>query len=302
MNGMNEEKVSILTEALPYIKKFSGKTFVIKYGGSIMKNEKAQKAFIEDVALLNFVGIHTAIVHGGGPKISKLLDQLEIKNEFIDGLRVTTQEAIDTVEMVLSGSINKNLTSKICQHGINAIGISGKDSSLITVEKKYLYKNGKKIDIGFVGNVINVNGAFLTGLIEKNLVPIISPIGCDIKGDTYNINADTVAGAVSSALKAEKLILLTDVEGIYKDINDSSSLLSLITLDEVDDYIEQKVITGGMIPKIQCCVGAIEHGTKGVHLIDGRREHSLLLEIFTDKGIGTMIKKGVKNEWQEKIL
>lgn len=290
---VNEEKVSILIEALPYIKKFAGKTFVIKYGGSTMKNEKAQRAFIQDVALLNFVGIHTVIVHGGGPSISKLLEQLHIKSEFIDGLRVTTKESIDAVEMVLSGNINKGLTSKICRQGIQAIGLSGKDSGLITVEKKYLYKDGEKIDIGFVGNVIEINGEFLLGLIEKNLVPVISPIGCDSKGDTYNINADTVAGAVSSALNAEKLILLTDVEGIYKDVNCPSSLLSLITLDEVEKYKEEEVITGGMLPKIDCCVEAIENGTKGVHLIDGRRPHSLLLEIFTNKGIGTMIQEGV---------
>ncbi|SJZ84295.1 acetylglutamate kinase [Garciella nitratireducens] len=298
---MTEEKISILIEALPYIKKFSGKTFVIKYGGSIMQNEKAQKTFIQDVALLNFVGIHTVIVHGGGPKISNLLEQLKIQSDFIDGLRVTTQETIDIVEMILSGNINKNLTSQICQYGINAIGISGKDSNLITVEKKYLYKNGQKIDIGYVGNIININEAFLEELIQKNLVPIISPIGCDKMGKTYNINADTVAGAVSSALKAEKLILLTDVEGIYKNMNDPSSLLSLITLDEIDQYIEQKIISGGMIPKIQCCIEAIKHGTRGVHLIDGRREHSLLLEIFTHKGIGTMIKKGVNEKWQKNI-
>lgn len=289
---MNEQTVSILIEALPYIKKFAGKTFVLKYGGSTMKNKKTQKAFIQDVALLNFVGIHTVIVHGGGPSISHLLEKLNIQNEFIDGLRVTSKDSIDVVEMVLSGNINKDLTSKICKQGIQAIGLSGKDSNLITVEKKYLYKNKEKIDIGFVGNIVAINIAFLLGLIAKNLVPVISPIGCDQKGDTYNINADTVAGSISSALNAEKLILLTDVEGIYKNVNNFSSLLSVITLDEVEKYKKEGVITGGMLPKIDGCVEAIQNGTKGVHLIDGRRPHSLLLEIFTDKGIGTMIRRG----------
>jgi acetylglutamate kinase len=291
---MNQQKVAILIEALPYIKKFAGKTFVIKYGGSIMNNEKSKKAFIEDVVLMNLVGIRSVIVHGGGPNISQMLDRLQIQSEFINGLRVTTKEAIEVVEMVLSGHVNKEISSDLCKHGISAIGLSGRDSNLIRAKKKYLYKEGNPIDLGYVGEVTNVNSKFILELLERNRVPVISPIGSDIGGNIYNINADYVASAVSAAIKAEKLILLTDVEGIYEDVDDPSSLISMITLNEVDDYIQKEIISGGMIPKIQCCVQAIEGGTQGVHLIDGRREHSLLLEIFTHSGIGTMIKGGNK--------
>ncbi len=288
--GLNQQKVETLIEALPYIKTFSGKTFVIKYGGSIMSNERAKKAFIEDIVLMNLVGIRSVIVHGGGPSISRMLEKLGIQNQFIDGLRVTSEEAIEVVEMVLSGSVNKEIASDLCKHGISAIGISGRDASLIRAQKKPMIKDGKEVDLGYVGDVVQVNSSFLTELIQKNRVPVISPIGMDLEGNVYNINADYVAAAVSSAIKAEKLILLTDVQGIYRDVEDPDSLLSLIRLNEIDGYIKDQVITGGMLPKIECCVQAIKNGTQGVHLIDGRREHSLLLEIFTHQGIGTMIK------------
>lgn len=287
---MNQQKVETLIEALPYIKTFSGKTFVIKYGGSIMSNERAKKAFIEDIVLMNLVGIRSVIVHGGGPSISRMLEKLGIQNQFIDGLRVTSEEAIEVVEMVLSGSVNKEIASDLCKLGISAIGISGRDASLIRAQKKPMIKDGKEVDLGYVGDVVQVNSSFLTELIQKNRVPVISPIGMDLEGNVYNINADYVAAAVSSAIKAEKLILLTDVQGIYRDVEDPDSLLSLIRLNEIDGYIKDQVITGGMLPKIECCVQAIKNGTQGVHLIDGRREHSLLLEIFTHQGIGTMIK------------
>jgi len=287
---LNQQKVETLIEALPYIKTFSGKTFVIKYGGSIMSNERAKKAFIEDIVLMNLVGIRSVIVHGGGPSISRMLEKLGIQNQFIDGLRVTSEEAIEVVEMVLSGSVNKEIASDLCKHGISAIGISGRDASLIRAQKKPMIKDGKEVDLGYVGDVVQVNSSFLTELIQKNRVPVISPIGMDLEGNVYNINADYVAAAVSSAIKAEKLILLTDVQGIYRDVEDPDSLLSLIRLNEIDGYIKDQVITGGMLPKIECCVQAIKNGTQGVHLIDGRREHSLLLEIFTHQGIGTMIK------------
>lgn len=288
--GLNQQKVETLIEALPYIKTFSGKTFVIKYGGSIMSNERAKKAFIEDIVLMNLVGIRSVIVHGGGPSISRMLEKLGIQNQFIDGLRVTSEEAIEVVEMVLSGSVNKEIASDLCKLGISAIGISGRDASLIRAQKKPMIKDGKEVDLGYVGDVVQVNSSFLTELIQKNRVPVISPIGMDLEGNVYNINADYVAAAVSSAIKAEKLILLTDVQGIYRDVEDPDSLLSLIRLNEIDGYIKDQVITGGMLPKIECCVQAIKNGTQGVHLIDGRREHSLLLEIFTHQGIGTMIK------------
>lgn len=289
---MNERKVAILIEALPYIKEFAGKTFVIKFGGSIMSNEKSKNAFIEDVVLLNLVGINLAIVHGGGPYISQALKQMDIKNEFVDGLRVTSKEAINVVEMVLSGYVNKELSYSLCREGITGIGLSGKDANLIKAKKKYLYKDDQQIDLGYVGEVVEINTEFLSSIIEKHQVPVISPIGADLEGNTYNINADFVAAAISGALEAEKFILLTDVEGIYKDINDPSSLLSTIRTDEIDGYINDGVISGGMLPKVECCVDALEGGAKRVHLIDGRKEHSLLLEIFTHKGIGTMIEIG----------
>ncbi len=291
---MNEQKVAILVEALPYIKEFAGKTFVIKFGGSIMSNEKSKNAFMEDIALLNLVGINLAIVHGGGPYISKTLKDMNIESEFISGLRVTSKEAIKVVEMVLSGLVNKELSSNICRQGITGVGLSGKDANLIEAKKKYLYKDGEKIDLGYVGEVTKVNTNFLSNIIEKHHIPVISPIGGDNEGNTYNINADFVAAAISGELKAEKLILLTDVEGIYKDINNPASLISIIKTNEIKGYIEDEVIIGGMLPKVECCIKALEGGTKRVHLIDGRKEHSLLLEIFTNRGIGTMIEIGGK--------
>ncbi|MCT4606587.1 MAG: acetylglutamate kinase [Marinisporobacter sp.] len=293
---MDYEKVAVLIEALPYIKKFSGKTFVIKYGGSIMKNIEVKKAFIEDVVLLKLVGINIVIVHGGGPNISNWLSKLEIKTNFIKGLRVTDEKIMEVVEMVLSGKINKSIVGELCSHGINAVGISGRDNHLIEATKKYLYEGNEKIDIGYVGEVVSVNEQLLNDLLNTGYIPVISPIGCDQEGNSYNINADYVASAVASVLKGEKLILLTDVEGLYKDIDDSSTFISSIHVEKIKEYIKTGVILGGMIPKMQCCIEAIENGTKNIHLIDGREEHSLLLEIFTDKGMGTMIKGGEQNE------
>lgn len=219
-------KVKILIEALPYIKKFRGKTFVIKYGGSIMKNEEAKEAFIEDIVLMKLVGIQLVIVHGGGPKISDLLERLDIKTEFVKGLRKTDKQTMEIVEMVLSGHINKELASDLCNHGINAIGISGRDDGLIQAEKKYLYVDGVQTDIGYVGEVVNVNDKVLFDLLDRGYLPVISPVGCDQSGNTYNINADYVAGAVSAALKAEKMIVLSDVSGLYGDVNDPSTFIS----------------------------------------------------------------------------
>ena len=289
-------KVKILIEALPYIKKFRGKTFVIKYGGSIMKSEEAKEAFIEDIVLLKLVGIQVVIVHGGGPKISDLLDRLEIKTEFIKGLRKTDKETMEVVEMVLSGHINKGLVSDLCKHGINALGLSGKDDRLIQTKKKYLYENEEQIDIGYVGEVVSINAKMLIDLLDKGYLPIISPVGCDDEGNTYNINADYVASAMSSALSAEKLIILSDVPGLYRNINDPSTFISAVTVDEIEDYIKDGGINGGMLPKMECCVNAIKEGTKNVHLIDGSQLHSLLLEIFTHEGIGTMVKGGSFDE------
>ena len=289
---MLKGKHSISFDALPYIKKFSGKTFVIKYGRSIMKNESAIKAFYEDVSLMKLVGINIVIVHGGGPEISRWLEKTGLKTEFINGLRVTDSNVMDIVEMVLSGHVNKNLSAGLSAHGISAVGISGRDSNLIRARKKYTYVNGEKNDIGFVGEVVGVNKPLLLSIMERGRVPVISPIGCDFSGNKYNINADYVASYISSALNAEKLIVLTDVEGVYKDFNDKSSLIPSLSPDEIRDYIEDGTISGGMIPKMECCIDAIENGTKNVHLLDGRKNHGLLLEVISNIGTKITGKRG----------
>lgn len=275
---------SISFDALPYIKKFAGKTFVIKYGGSIMKNESAIKAFYEDVSLMKLVGINIIIVHGGGPEISKWLERTGANTKFVNGLRVTDSNVMDIVEMVLSGHVNKNLAAGLSCHGISAVGISGRDSNLIRARKKFTYVDGEKKDIGFVGEVTSVNKYLLQSILERGRVPVISPIGCDYEGNKYNINADYAASYISSELKAEKLIVLTDVEGVYKDFNDKSTLIPSLSPEEIKYYIEDGTITGGMIPKMECCMEAIENGTKNVHLLDGRIKHGLLLELVTSMG------------------
>ncbi|MZQ75560.1 MAG: acetylglutamate kinase [Peptoclostridium sp.] len=283
-------KVKVLTEALPYIKKFQDKIFVIKYGGSIMSNEEAKDAFIKDVALLKLVGINIVLVHGGGPDISGMLKKLNIQTKFVKGLRVTDQQTVEVVEMVLSGKVNKELASRLSSHGIKAVGISGRDSNIVTAKKKYLEDGDELIDIGFVGEVTSINKELLIDLIKADYLPVISPVGCDETGQIYNVNADYVAGAISSVLQAEKLILLTDVKGLFKDIQDESSFISEITVPGIVEYIRSGVIKGGMIPKMECCMQSIEEGTKNIHLVNGNVEHSLLLEIFTKAGIGTMVK------------
>lgn len=266
------------------ISEYKNKTFVIKYGGSIMKNADAQVAFIEDVNNLKNEGINVVIVHGGGPEISKWLEKSGVESKFINGLRVTDAETMEIVEMVLSGSVNKKLTANLCKNNLNALGLSGRDAKLIKAQKKYTYINGEKTDIGFVGEVTGVNQTLLKDLLEKNYIPIISPIACDDDGNTYNINADYATSAIASALEAEKLIILTDIEGVYKDINDKSSLITSITVSEIKQYIKDGIINGGMIPKMECCMEAIESGTKSVHLIDGRKPHCLLIDTFNNSG------------------
>ncbi len=284
-------KVEVLIEALPYIKKFAGKTFVIKYGGSIMENEKSKLAFIEDVALLKLVGINVVIVHGGGKKISEMLAVMNIPVAFKNGLRVTDKATAEIVEMVLSGKINKEITGELCKHGLSAIGISGRDGSLLKAKKVYAIDGDQKVDIGFVGEITSVNKELINNLIDDGYVPVVSPVAEDDAGNVYNVNADYVAESISSSIKAEKLILLSDIKGLYKDVKDEATFISSIKVDEVRKLIEQGAIDGGMIPKMDCCIKAIEEGTKDVHLIDGRVTHSLLIEIFTNAGNGTMIKR-----------
>jgi acetylglutamate kinase len=287
-------------ETVLELNKFKGKTFVIKYGGSIMYEETAQNAFIDDLFLLTSIGIRLVIVHGGGPEISKWLSRTGIENTFIKGLRVTDSATMEIVEMVLSGNVNKKLSSGLSRRGINAIGLSGRDNNLIKAKKKYVYADSQRIDIGFVGEVVNVNEKMLFNLLENYYIPVISPIGYDFEGNSYNINADYAAAAISGALEAEKLLIMTDIAGVYKDIKDPSTLLSSITSDEIKEYIDSGIINGGMIPKMECCIDAIDKGTKNVHLVDGRKEHSLLLSITADCGTKIIMNRGA-NQCQEAI-
>ena len=277
-------KAEILIEALPYIREFNGKKIVVKYGGSAMVDEELKKRVIEDVTLLKLVGFKPIIVHGGGKEISSMVKRLGMEPKFVNGLRVTDEETMDVAEMVL-GKVNKSLVQLVESLGVRAIGISGKDGGLLTVEKKY--SEGE--DIGYVGEITEVNGDILYDLLEKDFLPIICPIGLDKDYQTYNINADDAACAIARAMKAEKLAFLTDIEGVYKDPKDSSTLMSRIFVSEAEKLIEEGYIGGGMLPKLHNCIEAVKDGVSKVHILDGRIPHCLLLEIFTDKGIGTAI-------------
>lgn len=274
------EKIDILLEALPYIKRFSGSTFVIKYGGAAMEEEALKHEFAKDVVLLKYVGINPVVVHGGGPQIERLLTKLQIPTRFVDGLRVTDEATLEVVEMVLSGLINKQIVKNIQDNGGEAIGLSGKDGRLVMAKQV----EGK--DIGLVGQVVGVNALILKEISKAGYVPVIAPLGCGIDGNTYNINADTVAGAVAKALLAEKLILLTDVPGV---LDEASKPISVLKTDEVRSLLNGQTIRGGMIPKVKCCMDALHGGVKKTHIIDGRVPHALLLEVFTRTGIGTQI-------------
>jgi len=283
----NIEQARVLVEALQFIKKFYGKTVIIKYGGSAMKNPELKKSFVEDIIFMNLVGINIIIVHGGGHSIDKMLKKLNIEPKFHNGLRITDEETMEIVEMVLAGKVNKSIVNDIQIQGVNAIGVCGKDGNLLEAKKKIV--DGK--DLGFVGEVINVNTNFLKGIMRNSIIPVIAPIGKDNLGNTYNINADDVASAISKTLYAEKLVFLTDVMGVLSDVNDNTTLISEMNVDQALSYIKEGVIINGMIPKVKCCVEAIQSGVNAVHIIDGRIEHSLLLEIFTSHGIGTMFVK-----------
>ncbi len=280
------EKAKILVEALPYIRKFYGKTFVIKYGGAAQKENPLKNSFAQDIALLNFIGIKTIIVHGGGPKISELMRKLGKEPQFFHGHRVTDKETMEIVEMVLGGVINKEIVQLINFHGGKAIGLTGKDGNLIKAKKRHMKINQEEIDLGFVGEVEEVHTELLENLQKDTFIPVIAPIGYDKEGNSYNINADTVASSIAVSLKAEKLILLTDVRGIA---NEKGEHLPTLKINEALKLIEENVISGGMIPKVYACLSALTGGVKKTHIIDGRIPHSLLLEIFTKKGIGTEI-------------
>lgn len=288
------EKAGILIEALPYIQKFYGKTIVIKYGGHAMINDELKQAVINDVILMKLIGINPVIVHGGGPEITDMLARLQIPSRFVGGSRVTDDATMEIVEMVLVGKINKEIVALINRHGGRAVGLSGKDANLIQAVKKMgksidLSGNELTQDIGFVGDVKKINPEIIQTVIKEGYIPIVAPVGVGEEGESYNINADYVAGEVATALGAAKLILLTDVEGIFKDYNNKKSLISELELNQVNDLIARGTISGGMIPKVECCVQAVEAGVTTTHILDGRIPHSILLEIFTDKGIGTMV-------------
>ncbi len=278
------KKAEVLIEALPYIQQFNRKIIVVKYGGSAMSNEELQKNVIKDVTLLKLVGFKPIIVHGGGKEISRWVGKVGKEAQFINGLRVTDEETMEIAEMVLN-KVNKSLVTMVEELGVKAVGISGKDGRLLNVEKKY--SNGQ--DIGFVGDVKQVNAKILYDLLENDYLPIVAPIGLDDECQTYNINADDAACAIAKAVGADKLVFLTDIEGLYKDINDKSSFISRITASDADALIEEGFIGGGMLPKLNNCTSAIKNGVNRVHILDGRIPHCLLLEIFTNEGVGTAI-------------
>lgn len=287
------QKANTLMEALPYIRRFAGKTFVIKYGGHAMSDDKLKESFALDVILLKSLGINAVIVHGGGPQINDTLKRYGIVSEFVKGMRVTDSETMTVVEMVLVGQVNKEVVGYLNQHGGRAVGLSGKDGTLL-LSKKLLQEvrtdDGtlEQVDIGYVGDVVKVNTDLIKTLESGNYIPVIAPVGVGAEGESYNINADLVAGRVAAALNAEKLILLTDINGV-KDKN--GNLLESISVSDLHRLIEEDAITGGMIPKVVCCADALREGVKKAHIIDGRMEHAVLLEIFTDVGIGTEIVK-----------
>lgn len=281
------KKAGILIEALPYIQKFAGKTVVVKYGGNAMINDELKNSVMEDITLLKFIGLKPIVVHGGGPDISKALDERGIKSTFINGLRVTDELTMQTAQQVLIGKTNKEIVALLNKKGGRAVGVSGIDGSFIECTKQYTEVDGKKTDIGYVGDIVHIKHCLIDLLASDQYIPVIAPIGTDEDGNSYNINADTVAAAVASSVQAEKLILLTDVEGV-KDKN--GDVIYEVHEDEIQGLIDDGTICGGMIPKILGCLDAIEQGVTGVHIIDGRVPHCLLLEIFTKTGIGTLIK------------
>ena len=293
----NLQKAKILVNALPYIKKYYGQTIVIKYGGSAMVDKTARKQFIKDVVLMKYIGINPVIVHGGGPEINEMLKKVGKESKFIAGNRVTDEETVEIVEMVLSGKVNKGIVADINKYGGKAIGISGKDDNMILVRQKYIEEKSenseeiKKIDIGFVGEIENINTEIIKVLEKSDYIPVISSIGTDKNGQTYNINADYVAGEIAGKLNADRMIFLTDVDGILLDYHDKQTLIDEIDVYHVNKLIEKGIINGGMLPKVNTCLKAIEKGVENVIILNGKLEHSLLLELFTEEGAGTLIKK-----------
>ena len=279
----NAERAEVLTQALPYIKRYVGKTVVVKYGGNAMVNPDLKQQVMDDIVLLWLIGVKVVLVHGGGPEISSMMDKLGKKSEFVDGLRVTDKETVDIVQMVLAGKVNKTLVTMLEKRGGKAIGLCGMDGNLIQAKIK-------DPRLGFVGEVTAINKDPVTDILEKGYIPVISTLGCDDEGNAFNINADTAAAHIAGALGAERFILMTDIAGILKDKNDPSTLIPEISLSEADSLTASGIISSGMIPKVQCCITAIKAGVKNVVIMDGRVPHSILMELLTNEGAGTLVK------------
>ncbi len=282
MNVSNHHRAEILVEALPYIKKYNGKIIVIKYGGNAMINEELKQQVMEDLVLLHLIGVKVVLVHGGGPEITEMLQKVGKEATWVDGLRVTDQETVEIVQMVLAGKINKTLVKLLEAKGGKAMGVSGIDGGMIQCKVK-------DSRLGFVGEVTEVNVQPIRDLLEKDYIPVVSTVGCDMEGNTYNINADTAAAHIAGALQAERLIAMTDITGIMMDPKDPESLIPCIDLQDAKDLFDKGIISGGMIPKVQCCIDAIHHGVHKVTILDGRVSHAILMELLTDEGAGTMV-------------
>ena len=285
MKLTNGQRAEVLTEALPYIRRYRGKTVVVKYGGNAMVNEQLKQQVMEDIVLLWLIGVKVVLVHGGGPEINDLMSRLGKKAQFVDGLRVTDRETVDIVQMVLAGKVNKTLVNLLEMKGGNAVGLSGMDGRLIQCSMK-------DEKLGYVGKIEKIHIEPVTDLLEKGYIPVISTVGCDRQGNTYNINGDTAAAHIAGALNAERLIMMTDIAGLLKDKDDPSTLIPAVTVSEARQLQAEGVISGGMIPKVECCIDAIGAGVKHVVIMDGRVPHSILMELLTDEGAGTMVMGG----------
>ena len=287
-NITNAQRAEILTQALPYIQNYYNKIVVVKYGGNAMINEERKMQVMEDIVLLSLIGVKVVLVHGGGPEISDILKKVGKKSEFIDGLRVTDKETVEIVQMVLAGKVNKTLVNLLEVNGGKAMGISGMDGHMIEAEMK-------DERLGYVGRITNINIEPIMDLLEKGYIPVVSTVGCDMKGNVYNINADTAASRIAGAIQAESLISMTDIAGILRDKDDPSSLISMIDIADAAKLYEEGVISGGMIPKVECCIEAIKYGVKKVFILDGRIPHAILIEMLTDEGAGTMVVEDKKD-------
>ncbi len=281
----NAQRAEVLTQALPYIKQYTGKVVVVKYGGNAMVNEHLKEQVMEDIVLLWLIGVKVVLVHGGGPEISELMNKLGKKTEFVNGLRVTDKETVDIVQMVLAGKVNKTLVNLLEMKGGKAMGISGMDGRLI----ESVMKDPR---LGYVGEITNINIAPVTDLLEKGYIPVVSTLGCDKEGNAYNINGDTAAAYIAGAINAERLIMMTDIRGILRDCNDPETLMHTVTISQANQLKEEGIISGGMIPKVDCCIEAINKGVKDVTIMDGRVPHSILMELLTNEGAGTMVTRG----------